>query len=189
MLTLRRTAAIALAALVAALAAGCASSPPKPQSMLDPAANFGNYRTFALQEGGGGASGQPVSIVDGYIRGAIANEMKRKGYAEAAAGEKADLRVEYEAAKAEKLKNNPFRIGVGVGGYGSNVGGSVGVGSPSVKNVTEGSLVIHVVDTARNAESWRSGVTREIGKGNIRREAVDAAVAEAFEDFPPRTAD
>ncbi|HET8691444.1 MAG TPA: DUF4136 domain-containing protein [Steroidobacteraceae bacterium] len=186
MKTLPRLAAVA----AAALAAACASSPQKPQSMLDPEANFGAYRTFALPEAGAGGEGQgkPASIVDGYIRGAIAQEMKGKGYVEAAAGEKPDLRVEYEAAKAEKLKNNPFRIGVGVGGYGSNVGGSVGVGSPSVKNVTEGSLVIHVIDTARNAESWRSGITREIGKGNIKRETVDAAVAEAFEDFPPRTA-
>lgn len=181
--------AIAIAALAASVVTGCASAPPKPQSMLDPQANFGAYRTFALPEAGGGAQGQTVSIVDGYIRTAITNEMKRKGYVEAAPGEKADLRVEYEAAKAEKLKNNPFRIGVGVGGYGSHGGGSVGVGSSSVKNVTEGSLVIHVIDTARSAESWRSGVTREIGKGNIQQQTVDTAVAEAFEDFPARTAD
>lgn len=182
-------AAAVLACGVAALAGACASAPPKPQSMLDPQANFGAYRTFALPEVGGGAQGQTVSIVDGYVRTAIANEMKGKGYVEAAPGEKADLRVEYEAAKAEKLKNNPFRIGVGVGGYGSHGGGSVGVGSPSVKNVTEGSLVIHVIDTARSAESWRSGVTREIGKGNVQQQTVDTAVAEAFEDFPARTAD
>jgi opacity protein-like surface antigen len=186
---IRRNPAFALAAIAASLAAGCASAPPKPQSMLDPQANFGAYRTFALPEAGGGPQGQTVSIVDGYIRNAIKNEMKRKGYVEAAAGETPDLRVEYEAAKAEKLKNNPFRIGVGVGGYGSHGGGSVGVGSPSVKNVTEGSLVIHVIDTARSAESWRSGVTREIGKGNVQQETVDVAVAEAFKDLPPRTAD
>lgn len=186
---IRRIPAFALAAIAASLAAGCASAPPKPQSMLDPQANFGAYRTFALPETGGEGQGPTVSIVDGYIRNAITNEMKRKGYVEAAAGETPDLRVEYEAAKAEKLKNNPFRIGVGVGGYGSHGGGSVGVGSPSVKNVTEGSLVIHVIDTARSAESWRSGVTREIGKGNVQQETVDVAVAEAFKDLPPRTAD
>ena len=72
---IRRIPAFALAAIAASLAAGCASAPSKPQSMLDPQANFGAYRTFALPEAGGGAQGQTVSIVDGYIRNAITNEM------------------------------------------------------------------------------------------------------------------
>jgi hypothetical protein len=156
--------------------------------MLDPQANFGAYRTFSLKPDGEDAAGQPRSIVDGYIRTAIAAEMKRKGYEEAAAGATADLRLEYEAAKAQTVKNNPFRIGVGVGSYGSSGGGSVGVGSPSVKNVTEGSLVVHVIDNARNAEAWRSGVSREIGKGGVQQAAVNAAVADAMKDLPARTA-
>ncbi len=173
----------------AILVGGCASTPQQPQSMRDPQANFAAYRTFAWSAAEGtAASGQPTSIVDGYIRTAIANEMKRKGYEEAATGATPDLRVEYEAAKAEKIKNNPFRIGVGVGSYGSGGGGSVGVGSPSVKNVTEGSLVIHVIDAARNAEAWRSGVTRELGKGNIAQATVNAAVTDAMADLPARTA-
>jgi len=172
---------------VAALLAGCTGAPQKPQSMVDPQANFAAYRTFALNVPGGGAPGA-TSIVEGYVRTAIAGEMKRKGYEEAAPGANADLQVEYEAAKAEKLKSNPFRIGVGVGSYGSSGGGSVGVSSSGVRNVTEGSLVIHVIDTARKAEAWRSGVTREIGKGNIQQATVDEAVADAMADLPARTA-
>jgi hypothetical protein len=182
-------AVIAVAACGAALLlGGCASTPEKPQPMLDPQANFGAYRTFALTTPEGETGGQPVSIVEGYIRTALATEMKRKGYEEAAAGTAPDLRVEYEAVKAEKLKNNPFRIGIGVGSYGSSGGGSVGVGTPSVKNVTEGSLVIHVIDNSRNAEAWRSGVTREIDKGGVAEAAVKAAVADAMEAMPARTA-
>jgi hypothetical protein len=156
--------------------------------MLDPQANFGAYKTFSLNTGAGAASAQPTSIVEGHIRTAIATEMRRKGYEEAAAGATPDLRIEYEAAKAEKVKNNPFRIGVGVGSYGSSGGGSVGVGSPSVKSVTEGSLVIHVIDATRNAEAWRSGISRELGKGNIDPATVNAAVADAMRDLPARTA-
>lgn len=176
-----------LVALAAIVAAGCASTPEKPRSMLDPQANFGAYRTFAVLTGNAG-SDKPTSIVDGYIRNAIATEMKRKGYEEAAAAATPDLRIEYEAAKAETLKNNPVRIGIGVGSYGASGGGSVGVGSPSVKNVTEGSLVIHVIDSARNAEAWRSGVSREIGKGGVQQATVNVAVAEAMSDLPARTA-
>ena len=56
MKTLPRLAAVA----AAALAAACASSPQKPQSMLDPEANFGAYRTFALPEAGAGGEGGGV---------------------------------------------------------------------------------------------------------------------------------
>ena len=182
------SAAAGVAFGAALLLAACASNPPQPHSMLDPQANFGAYRTFALKADGDDAAGQPRSIVDGYIRAAIAAEMKRKGYEEAAAGATPDLRLEYEAAKAETVKNNPFRIGIGVGGYGSSGGAAVGASSSSVKNVTEGSLVIHVIDNARNAEAWRSGVSREIGKGGVQQAAVNAAVADAMKDLPARTA-
>jgi hypothetical protein len=173
---------------LAILAAGCASQAPQPTSMRDPQADFSAYETFALKDGTpGDASSQSVSIVEGYIRTAIAAELKGKGYVEAPAGTEPDLRIEYEAASERKLKNNPFRIGVGVGGYGSNVGGGVGVGSPSVKDVTEGSLVIHAIDPARKAEVWQGRASRELGKGNIEQSVVQAGVAELLADFPARS--
>ena len=173
---------------LAILAAGCASQAPQPTSMRDPQADFSAYETFALKDGpSGDASSQSVSIVEGYIRAAITAELKGKGYVEAAAGTEPDLRIEYEAASEKKLKNNPFRIGVGVGGYGSNVGGGVGVGSSSVKNVTEGTLVIHAIDPVRKTEVWQGRASRELGKGNIEPAVVQAGVAELLRDFPARS--
>ncbi len=171
----------------AILLSGCASQAPQPTSMRDPQADFSAYRTFALKDDTTGESAaESVSIVEGYIRTAIKSELTRKGYVEAAAGAEPDLRVEYEAASAEKIKNNPFRIGIGVGGYGSHSGGSVGVGSPSVKNIREGTLVVHVIDPARKAEVWQGRASRELGKGNIEPATVQGAVSELLRDFPER---
>ena len=170
------------------LAAGCASQAPKPTSMRDPQADFSSYKTFALKASTPArASGQSVSIVEGTIRAAIASELERKGYVEAAEGTEPDLRIEYEAASEEKLRNNPFRVGVGVGSYGGNVGGGVGVGSPSVRNVTEGTLVVHAIDPVRKAEVWQGRASRELGKGNIEQAVVQAGVAELLRDFPARS--
>ncbi|MGH8203123.1 MAG: DUF4136 domain-containing protein [Steroidobacteraceae bacterium] len=172
-----------------ALFSGCASTPAQPEIMRDAQADFSAYETFGWPAAGAAEkSGGTASIVDGHIRTAISNELKSKGYVEATAGTTADLTVEYEAASAEKLKNNPFRIGVGVGSYGSNVGGSVGVGSPAVKEIKEGSLVVHVIDPARKAEVWRGSIARELGKGGVKPEAVQSAVAELLRDFPSRSA-
>ena len=180
-------AVISIALGGATLTSGCASVPPEPESMRDPQADFSAYKTFALKtDTSAGASGQPVTLVDGYIRKAITAELTRKGYVEAPAGTAADLRIDYEVVRAEKLKNNPFSIGIGVGSYGSNAGGSVGVGSSSVKSVDEGTLVVHVIEPARNAEVWRGRATRELGKGNIEPPAVQGVVVELLSDFPAR---
>lgn len=184
-----RVSLVGLALVAVALQYGCATAPAKSESMLDPQADFGSYKTFGWHtDPGADGSTEPVSLVDAHIRAAIASEMQRKGYAEAPAGSAADLNIAYEAVRAEKVKSNPFRIGVGVGSYGSGGGGSVIAGSSSVKNVSEGSLVIHVIDRERNAEVWRSRITRELGKGTVEPEVIQRVVAEVFTDFPARTA-
>lgn len=178
-----------LAVLVPVLVVGCASGPSAPETMRDVQSDFGAYRTFGwVNPPTAAGSGESASIVDGYIRTAIANDLKAKGYVEAATGTEPDLAIEYEAAKSEKLKNNPFRIGVGVGSYGNSGGGSVGVGSSGVKEVKEGSLVVHVVDHKRKAEVWRGSIARELGKKGVQPELVQGAVTELLRDFPSRNA-
>lgn len=181
-------AGIALGA--ALLAGGCASPAQQPTSMRDPQADFGAYRTFGWDESArtdAAGKTEPLSLVEANIRAAIASELEGKGYEQAAEGAAADLLIEFEAARAEKLKNNPFRIGVGVGSWGGNTGGSVGVSSPGARNVTEGTLVIHAIDPARKAEVWQGRVARELGKGGAEPAVVQAAVAEVFRDFPARS--
>ena len=117
------------------LAAGCATPPTEPVSMRDPAVNFGAFKTYSWNAGAP-TSDQPLRLLDQNIRAAISAEMQRRGYVESA--DHADLLIAYETASAQKVKSNPVRIGVGIGGWGSNVGGSVNGGSPSVRNYQEG---------------------------------------------------
>ena len=173
--------------VVAALAAGCASAPPEPESMRDPGADFGAYRSFGWAPAPGVSEADaPLLLLDQNIRAAIAAEMKRRGYVESA--ENPDLRIAYETARAEKVESNPVRVGIGMGSWGGNFGGSVNVGSPSVRNYQEGTLVIHAIDTGRNAEVWQGRVSGRIGKGSLEPSAVTAAVATAMRDFPSRPA-
>lgn len=170
----------------AILATGCTSPEPRPQSMRDAKADFNSFRTFGWVAMGADLSGQPLSILDSNIRAAIATELKGKGYGEAAAGTIPDLRIDYETARAEKVKSSPFRIGIGVGSYGGSSGGSIGASTSGVKNVNEGTLIVRAIDSARNAEVWTGSVSRELGKGNVEPALVQSAVAELLREFPAR---
>jgi hypothetical protein len=178
---------VVLATAVAGLVAGCASPPPKSDTMRDPGVDFTNFKTFGWT-GGGPIDGNdaPLKLLDANIRASITEAMKRKGYVEAAAGTTPDLRIAYETASAEKLENNPVRVGIGMGSWGGNMGGSVSMGSPSVRNFTEGTLVVHAIDTARNAEVWQGRVSGKITKGSLEPVAINQAVMQAMADFPVR---
>ncbi len=178
--------AASVAAGVASLGA-CTTAPPQPESIRDPHANFAVYKTFGwTSDGADSGTTQPTPILDSTIRAAIKAEMIRKGYAEAPAGTAPDLRMVYETSSATQLKNNPVSVGVGMGSWGGNTGGSVNVGSSSVRNVKEGTLVVHAIDNARNAEAWQGKVSAEMKGGNLEPAAINAAVAAAMRDFPAR---
>ncbi len=155
--------------------------------MRDPTADFASYRSYGWTPAGGvGDADGPLLLLDKNIRTAIAAEMTRRGYVEDQANP--DLRISYETASAEKVENNPVRVGIGVGSWGGNVGGSVNVGSPSLRNYREGTLVIHVIDAGRNAEVWQGSVSGRLTKGSTEPAAITTAVSTAMRDFPARTA-
>ena len=171
------------------LLGSCATTPPpEPDSMRDPQANFAAYHTFGWTAPASApdASDEPLKLLDANLRDSIATEMKRRGYLAAPAGTTPDLRMTYETASADKLANNPVRVGIGIGGWSGNVGGSVNVGSPSVLQYKEGTLVVHAIDTARNAEVWQGRVSGKVTKGSLEPPAVAQAVAIAMKDFPNR---
>ena len=179
--------AIVVAAAVAGFVVGCAAPPKPPETMRDPSVNFANFKTFGWTAGGTvDTTDAPLMLLDANIRAAIADVMQRKGYVEAPEGTTPDLRIAYETAKAEKLEDNPVRIGIGVGSWGGNTGGSVSMGSSSVRNFTEGTLVVHAIDTTRNAEVWQGRVSGKMTKGSVEAAAIRQAVGQAMADFPVR---
>lgn len=171
-----------LLAVALVVVAGCATTQPTQTSMRDPSADFTAFHTFGWSAVA--AAGQPLTLVDQNVRAAIAQELQRRGYTEAQ--DKPDLAFSFESASSEKLQNNPVRIGIGIGSWGSSGGGSVSVGSPSVHKVQQGTLVIHAVDTARNTEVWQGQYEGNVGGGTPSAAEISRAVAAAMKDFPAR---
>lgn len=176
-----------LAVILVALLAACTTRPsPEHQSQIAPDANFALYSTFGWQPPPAASIDEPTRLLDTNIRTAIRAEMTRRGYTEVQ--EAPQLWVAYETAADERVKSNPFRIGIGLGSFGSNMGGSVNVGSPSVQSYREGRLTIHLLDVAANRELWFGSIAGSIEKGNLGADAVARAVALAMQDLPARTA-
>jgi hypothetical protein len=170
--------------LVTMLAACTTPPPPDHDSQIAPDADFSTYGTFGWQPLPAGSADEPTRLLDTNIRNAIRAEMTRRGYTEVDANPQ--LRVAWETAADERIKSNPFRIGIGLGSFGSSGGGSVNVGSPSVQSYREGRLIIHVVDAAANRELWFGSIAGSIEKLRLDAEAVARAVALAMQDLPVR---
>jgi hypothetical protein len=186
-MVMRLVSVLFVAVVMSGYLVGCAAPPKPPETMRDPSANFANFKTFGWTAGGTvDAADAPLKLLDANIRAAIVDVMKRKGYVEAPAGTTPDLRIAYETARAEKIENNPVRVGIGIGSYGGNVGGSVNMGSPSIRNFTEGTLVVHAIDSARNAEVWQGRVSGKMTKGSVEAAAIHQVVSQAMADFPVR---
>lgn len=172
--------------LVTLLAACTTPVPPDHESQTAPDANFSAYRTFGWQPLPAATIDEPTRLLDTNIRNAIRAEMIKRGYTEVQ--DAPELRVAWETAADERVKSNPFRIGIGLGSFGSSGGGSVNVGSPSVQSYREGRLTIHVLDAAANRELWFGSIAGSIEKGNLDADAVARAVALAMQDLPARAA-
>jgi hypothetical protein len=169
---------------VSLLAACTTSTPPDHQSQIDPDTDFSAYSTFGWQPLPAGSADEPMRLLDTNIRAAIRAEMTRRGYTEVATDP--ELRIAWETATDERIKSNPFRIGIGLGSFGSNSGGAVSVGSPSVQSYREGRLIIHLVDAAQNRELWFGSIAGSIEKSRLDADAVARAVALAMQDLPER---
>lgn len=167
--------------------AGCATtSAPEHQSQSDPGTNLAAYRTFGWKSAAGeGVSDEPMRMLDVNIRNAIRAELTKRGYTEAEADPQ--FLVAYDTAAQEKVKSSPFRIGIGLGSFGSSGGGGVNVGSSGVQSYQEGTLVIHVLDAKANKEVWYGTVSGKVDKKGLDADAVARVVAIAMQDFPPRS--
>lgn len=170
------------------LVVGCTTpSPPRHESQAVPGVDLASYGTFSLTNPAGASEADPpMRMLDVNIRSALKAEMTKRGFREVEANP--DLRIDYETTAQDKIKSSPVRIGIGMGSWGGNVGGSVGVSSSSVQSYQEGRLIIHVADTAKNQEVWNGTVSGKVDRSSLDADAVARVVALAMESFPVRDA-
>jgi hypothetical protein len=170
-----------ITAVTLAFITGCSSV--SVTNDYDPGADFLGYKTFELYNGTiEGSELESAPLVKKRVMEAITNEMAKKGLKQDDSGN-ADLIVFTQAGTAEKM--NVTNYGYGYGSwwgpypYGRNI---------DVSYYTQTSLIIDLVDNAKDELVWRgigTGVVQEKGTPQERQQAIDDAVAKILGQYPP----
>jgi hypothetical protein len=126
-----------------------------------------------------GAAGARSPLVEARIRDAIERELSAKGYRRVEGGEP-DFRVAYHGGSNEKLD---VRTTYDYYGYRWRTA----VATTDVREYTEGTLLIDVVDGVRKELVWRGIGVAEVYADNPQEvtEQVNKVVSDVLKGFPP----
>jgi hypothetical protein len=146
----------------------------------DKKADFGAFKTYALQDGT--KVGDP--LIDNRIVAAIESELAAKGLTPAASSP--DVKVAYHIAFDKKQDITAYSSGMGAG---YRWGGGWGTTNVRVNEILVGTLVIDVATASSNEIVWRGIGTKEVdvqAKADKRDKNISAAVKKILKDFPPK---
>lgn len=161
------------------------------QSDHDPTADFTKYRTYVWlhdeeSRPASDISGVPSDLIEHRIRAAIQAQLGIKGLKPIEKGERPDLLVRAQLVQRQKVEASGIGASLGVGyGYGPWYGAVGGPTFPSVRQYTEGTLVIDLIDAGSRRLVWRgiaNDATPEPGKST---EQINKVVSETLQKYPP----
>jgi hypothetical protein len=177
---LSRLAALAAAAL---LMAGCESG-PDVRADYDRAADFSKYRTYNFLTD----SGTAKSLALQTMQNSAKREMEKRGYTMA---QNPDLLIHFQGKVEEKtdIESTPapmYGPGFGYRGwYGAPYGGW-GTSEVTTRRYNVGTLVMDIVDPAKQQVVYQGGISGVITKEmrDNRNAAIDGAVVQLFARYP-----
>ena len=187
-----------LALLVLGALAACSSAPPEPMVDFNKSYDFSTIKTVAfLPEAGGTSGDSPRVFISSMQRErvniALAQAVEKKGITMIADPKKADALLTWHLVAQEKTDVRTYNTGMSYGsGYGHynrrahyscwNCGGT----EVRVKQYTQGTLIVDVLNPITNQSIWRSVIESKL-KGEVEQsqqpynEAADRIMAR----FPP----
>jgi len=185
--TITRVAALAALGL---LLASCATRYDiRSQTAVN--ANLTSYHTYAFMAKPGTDQDSYKSLTTQTLERAVNREMYAHGYTPAAVGSEPDLVINFNIKEKDKVQGDGPGIGYGWGfGYGPRWGYGYGLGLDDyyngIQTVTEGSLVVDLIDRARNEVVWSGTAVGQITKKSLDRpdETLDRSVTEIFAHYP-----
>lgn len=164
------------------LLAACTTG-PSIRTHVDPQADLSRFRSFGFY-----TQGQSyASFASRYIESAVTDEMVARGYVRS---DTPDLLINFHVQTKDKVQVTQTPTAYYGWRRGYAWGGGYGGYDTDVRQYTEGTLNIDLVDRSRNELVWEG-----IAVGRIQSKSVDnpepaikAVVAQVFEKYPARAA-
>ncbi len=177
--------------LAMALVITACAAVPKIYTSQDPDARFSTYNTYGFLPGLSTDKSEYKSLLSKFLKSAAGRELEKRGYI---LSDSPDLTVNFYVKTKEKITQT---AGSGFGGYygyrtgyygtWDTYGGYSGYGG-RIRQQTEGTLTIDLVDSAGNQLVWEgsiTGIVSEADQENLE-EAVNNSVARVFARYPHR---
>jgi hypothetical protein len=175
-----------VAAALLAIVAACATR-PEVRTQSAPNLDIARYSTYGFIDKPGTDTAGYTTLTTRYLQEAVAREMEARGYKRS---ESPDLLINFNVATKDKIESRPGpNVGVGYGGWGwrRGYGYGVGIGTYSdIRNFTEGTLTVDVVDRARNELIWSGTAVGRLTKTamNQPQASINEAVDLIFDKYP-----
>ena len=157
------------------LLAGCSSI--KVQTNYDDTVDFAPYKTFAFHDESIQVEGTLASrvAVVGAIKDELENELTSDGYQESK--DSPDFLVAFHASVIDPVTAN----------YNPGRYSAWGSSATMIQTVSEGSLIVDIIDAGSNELVWRGTATGAVERGSDKAsEKIHDAVHKIMTKFPPR---
>jgi hypothetical protein len=180
---------------VTALLAACATAPVVRTRMAEQV-NLASFHTYAFVPKPGTDTGKYKSLTTQQLEKDVGAELQSRGYVPAAAGQPADLLVDFRAARHDRVEGEAFGPPYGGWGWGWGWGpyawgpwGPWGWGGGyynQVQTVTTVSLTVELIDRADKSVVWSGTAFSDLGRRMLEHPArsIDEAVHQIFVHFP-----
>jgi len=151
---------LALIGSVAWILTGCVTG-PTVRTNVDAAVNFGAFRTYGFVEQLGTDRGEYATLVTRALKATVSAEMEKRGYH---AAENPDLLINFQGHSEDKQEAEGPVFGAGFHrgfGFGGRYGGEYSCWR-DVRDVTQGTLNIDVIDRVKKVTVWEGTLVRDL---------------------------
>jgi hypothetical protein len=169
------------------IAAGCQSK--NVNTDYDTSADFSQLRRYQFQDDKDNVDKQFEPLLSGRVKNALEQSLAAQ-FNLAKPNEAPDFRVRYFVKPVEKKVDDRPKLGIGLGGFGGNVGGGISLGIPLGGNKLDqqAQIVVDFVHPTSGQLLWRGNTV--VGLSSSEPETndkqVQQGVNEILKEFPPK---
>ena len=190
-----------MAILFIAMLAGCSSAPPEPQVDYKQDFDFSHIKTLAFLPQSGSVSGDSPKMFLSDMQKeridiALTQAVAQKGITVIDDLAKADAYIAWHLSAQEKTDVRTYSTGPSYGYHGGYYGGynrrahyncwNCGGTEVSVRQYTQGTFIVDVVDPGLNQSVWRSVIQSKLkGEMGHEQQPYNEAADRIMANFPP----